>query len=198
MNKQSLSFHNKMVWFTTASILFLLFIVPGLLASLIKMTPANDQPGYSGDNRVSIYGKRDFSQTFISKYDNLVAVATTIRNPNLKNKKDIIFNLFDEDNNLIRATKLNGFNLNDGDFVKIVFEPILASKDKKYYFTIASPDAGNEETIELFLTGQTTEVIEYEYDDEVRPGGAPMVTFHKPVSRLETVKLVYLNFFEKW
>jgi len=36
----------RMIWFTTISILFMLFIMPAIMASLIKMTPADDQPGY--------------------------------------------------------------------------------------------------------------------------------------------------------
>ncbi len=187
----------KMVWFTTFSILFLLFVVPGLMATLIKMVPANDQPGYGDKGRVSIYGIRDFRQDFISKDKNLIAIATTIKNPNLKNNKDIIFNLYDENNNLIRTTTINGFNIGDGDFVKIIFEKVADSKNKKYYFTLSSPDAGQEEVVEVFLTGPTSEILSYTYDKETHLGGAPIVTYHKPDSRLETVKLVYLNLFSK-
>lgn len=188
---------NNFTKFTIFSILFLLFIVPAVLASLIKMIPANDQPGYGGLEKVSIYKTRDFTQAFISKKKNLTAIGTTIRNPNLKNKKDIIFNLFDEHNNLVRSTVINGFNIGDGDFVKIVFAVIPDSANKKYHFNISSPDAGNEETIELFLTEATDTVLEYIYDKEVRQGGTPMVTYHKPDSRLETIRLVYLNLFSK-
>ena len=81
------------------------------MASFIKMVPANDQPGYGSKGSVSIYGQRDFTQYFVSKNKNLVAIGTTIKNPNLKNKKDIIFNLYDDSDNLIRTTTLNGFNI---------------------------------------------------------------------------------------
>lgn len=188
----------KMIWFTGIVILFLLFIVPGLMAGLIDMIPAGDQPGYSVDSRASIYRDRYFTQYFISKDKNLTAVATSIKNPNLKNKKDVIFNLYDENNNLIRKTILNGMNIEDGSFIKIIFEKIPDSKNKKYHFTLSSPDAGEEETIELFLTGATNEILTYTYDEENKPGGTPMVTFHKPDSSLETIKLVYINWFSKF
>lgn len=190
--------NNKLIVnLTTFTILFLLFIVPALLAMLIKMIPANDQPGYGQMGRVSVYGDRTFTQYFVSKKKNLTAVATTIKNPNLNNKKDINFNLYDSDNKLVRSVTLNGFNIGDGDFVKIIFSPIADSEFKKYYFTLSSSDAGEEEIIEIFLTGQTNEILEYSYDGETKAGGAPIVTFHKPDSRLETVKLVYSNLISK-
>jgi len=187
----------KMIWFTCFSILFLLFIAPGLMASFIDMVPANDQPGYSVDAKISIYGERQFTQFFKSKDSNLIAVATSIKNPNLKNKKDIFFKLYDENNNLIRSTTINGMNIGDGDFIKIIFDKISDSKNKKYYFTLSSPGAGEEEIIEVFLTEPTNEILTYVYDDKTYSGGAPIVTFHKPGSTWKIVKLVYLNWLSK-
>lgn len=188
---------NRFSQITILIILFILFVVPATLASLIKMTPANDQPGYGNMGTLSIYGKRDFTQFFVSKNKNLVAIGTTIKNPNLRNKKDISFSLYDMDDNIVRSTTLNGFNIGDGDFVKIVFEPIADSENKKYYFVLSSPDAKQDEIIELFITAQTSEILEYIYDEEKHIGGAPIVTFHRPDSRLETIKLVYLNLLSK-
>lgn len=188
---------NKFSLFTIFTILFLLFVVPGLMATLIKMIPANDQPGYGDMGRVSVYGERTFTQFFVSKNKNLTAVGTTIKNPNLKNKKDIIFDLYQENERLVRSVTLNGFNIGDGDFVKIVFEKIPESAGAKYYFTLSSPEAKQDEIIEVFLTSPTNEILSYIYDEETHLGGAPIVTYHKPESRLETVKLVYLNLFSK-
>lgn len=164
----------------------------------VKMVPSGDQPGYGDMGRVSIYGLRDFKQVFLSKGNNLTAIGTTIKNPNLKNKKEIIFKLYEENNNLARTTILNGFNIGDGDFIKIVFDPIADSKNKKYYFTIASPTAGEEEIIELFLIKPTNEVLEYTYDEETKFGGIPMVTFHKPEGLLKNIKTIYSNILSKW
>lgn len=188
----------KMIWFTTASILFILFVVPGIMASAIKMIPANNQPGYDYNRRLSIYGIRVISQRFISKEKNLTAIATSIRNPNLKNKKEVILNLYDKDDKLIRTSVLNGLNIEDGDFVKFVFPPIPDSKDVEYLFTLSSPMAEEGETIEVFILDKPeTGIIEYSYEKEVHPGGVPMVTFHKPESKLETVKMVYFNWLSK-
>lgn len=192
MNK--LSLFSKLTIFVILSILF---VVPAIIAALIPMIPAADQPGFGHMGRVSVYGERTFTQYFVSKNKNLVSVATTIKNPNLNNKKEIFFKLYDESGNLLRLNTLNGFNISDGDFVKIIFDVIPDSMNKKYYFTLSSPSAGEEEIIEIFLTDETDAILSYVYDEESHSGGAPIVTFHKPDSRLETVKLVYSNLFSK-
>jgi hypothetical protein len=183
----------KIIWFTTISILFLVFLMPAVMASVINMIPSGDQPGYDGSSRVSIYGEYEFKQKFVSKYKNLVAVGTSIKNPNLANKKEIIFNLYDENNTLIRSAILSGKNIEDGDFVKFVFDEVNNSTGKTFIFTISSKTSGPGEIIEVFLVKPTPHVIEYSYNKETKEGGAPIVTFHKPDSRLETIKLVYLN-----
>lgn len=185
---------NKMIWITTLFVIFLVFIVPGILASTLKMIPLGDQPGYNSNQRLSIYNLRGLSQKFVSKENNLTAVGTSIRNPNLKNKKEVIFNLYDEKNNLIRTSILSGLNIQDGDFVKFIFEPIAGSLNKTYTFTLYSPNAGPEETIEAFyITTPTDTVIEFTYDKKIYPGGLPIVTFYKPGSKLEIIKKVYFD-----
>lgn len=187
----------KMIWLTTISILFLLFIVPGILASALDMIPANDQPGYDYDKRLSIYGERLLSQKFISRDKNLTAIGTSIRNPNLKNQKEIVFNLYDKDKNLIRSSILSGKNIEDGDFVKFVFQSVPDSSGKEYSFTLSSFDAGPGETIEVFIIEPTADIIDYFYAEETHPGGIPLITFHKPDSKWEIVIGVYSSWFSR-
>jgi len=169
----------KMIWLTTISILFIVFVIPGIFAYAIDMVPASNQPGYDSNTRLAIYGIKELTQKFISEDKNLMAIGTSIRNPNLKNKKAIIFSLYDQGNNLIRSVTLNGLNVEDGAFVKFVFQPIPDSKGAEYSFTLASPDADSEQTIEVFI---------------IEPdGGIPMVTFHKPDNKWEIVKAVYAS-----
>lgn len=184
-----------MIKFTSIFILILLFAFPALLATQLKMIPAYDQPGYGDMGRLSIYGTHDFKQYFVSKDKNLVAVGTTIKNPNLKNKKEVHFKLFDKDNNLLRSVTLNGFNIGDGDFVKFVFDVIPDSIGKEYYFVLSSPGAGEEEIIELFLIKPTDWIQKYIYSEEIKEGGIPMVTFHKPDSSIEVISKIYRNLF---
>lgn len=187
----------KMIWFTTISVLFMLFIMPGVMASTIKMTPAGDQPGY-GPRRLSIYSKHELIQKFISKEKNLTAIGTTVKNPNLKNKKEVILDLYDSGHNLIRKSILNGFNIGDGDFVKFVFEPIMDSQNKEYIFILSSPNAGADEIVEVFLMDNPADgIIEYTFGEETHDGGIPLVTFHKPQSKWEVIRRVYSNWLSK-
>ena len=89
----------KLIYFTTTIILFLVFLAPAVLALDIKSIPGNDQPGYS--QTLDVYGSRDISQRFVSQVANLSAVGTSIKNPNLLNRKDITFTLYDENMKLV-------------------------------------------------------------------------------------------------
>ncbi len=188
----------KLVWITTIAILFLVFVAPALFALPIDMLPANDQPGYSVNEKVSIYGKRMISQKFTSQADNLSAIGISLGNPNLKNKKPIILSLYEENNSFVRTSVLNGQNLEDGDFVKFVFSPISDSNGKKYTFTIVTPEAGAEEVIYVYHTKTIPDWMEWaKYTDVIElevEGGLPFVTFHKPKSKLDVVKKVYSRF----
>ena len=189
-----------MIWLTTSSVLILVFIVPAILAAGLKMIPVNNQPGYNPDLRLSIYKTREISQKFIAKSDNLVAIGTSIRNPNLKNKKDVIFNLYDDSGNLIRNSVLNGLNLEDGSFVKFVFPVIPDSLEKEYSFTISSPESGPEETIEVFIINEpesTSGITNYTYMGEVHSGGIPIAAFSQPKSKWSVIKDVYSNWLSR-
>lgn len=188
----------KLIWFTTISVLFLIFVIPAILAMGIKMVPGEDQPGYNPDQRLSIYGIRGITQKFVSSGTNLSAIGTSIRNPNLKNKKDIIFNLYNEKMETLRTSIINGQNVEDGNFIKFIFDPISDSKNKIYYFTLASPDAGPEETIEVFYTKDLPSWIEqYSYDKKEYQGGLPIVLYFKPVSKVAVIKDIYANLSSK-
>jgi hypothetical protein len=189
----------KMIWFTVISILFLVFIVPALLSSALSMIPANIQPGYNPDIRLSVYSVRDFTQYFISQTDNLTAIGLSIRNPNLKNKSDVFFNLFDNGGNLVRKVVINGQNLEDGSFVKFVFPPIADSKGKKYYFNLSTPGAGAEETLEVFIIPPDGKsgITEDTYLGETHSGGTAIVLYGKTISRSNTILKVYSDLFSR-
>lgn len=184
-----------MIWLTITFVLGLVFIVPVVLSMSLKMVPANVQPGFNYDVRLSIYRDRVFTQKFISKTANLTALGMSIRNPNLNNKAAIILNLYDMAGNIIRSVTISGMNLEDGSFTKFIFDPITDSLGKEYLFTIASPDAGPEETIELFIIGSDSSsgIIEYSYMGETYDGGTPIVSYNKPLSRWQTVRKIYSN-----
>jgi hypothetical protein len=189
----------KLIWFTTISIVFIVFFAPAILALGIKLIPGENQPGYNSDQRLSIYGTRGITQKFISNSANLSAIGTSIRNPNLKNKKDIILTLFGENMEMVRTSVINGQNVEDGNFIKFVFDAIPDSKNKTYIFTLTSPDAGPEETIEVFYTQNMPSWIEqYSYDKYTYPGGLPIVLYFKPVSKTAVIKVIYSDLFSRF
>lgn len=185
----------RMIWLTTVFVLGLLLLVPVVLSMGLKMIPVNTQPGFNYDVRVSIYRDRVFVQKFTAQKENLTAIGMSIRNPNLKNKADVIFNLENLDGSIVRSVLLNGMNLEDGSFTKFVFDPIPDSLGKEYLFTISSPGAGPEETLELFIIGADDKsgIMEYSYMGEAKAGGTPIVQYVKPVSKAEVIKEVFSN-----
>ena len=186
----------KLIWFTTVTVIFLIFIAPAVLALGIKLIPGGDQPGYS--QTLSIYGFRNVTQTFTSQDANLTAIGTSIKNPNLKNKKDIILNLFDDKMNLIRTSVINGQNVEDGSFVKFVFDTIPDSENKVYVFTLSSPGAGPEDLIEVFLSQNPPSWInQYHYDKDTYPGGLPIVLYFKPLSKIMIIRSIYSSLFSR-
>ena len=185
---------NKMIWLTTLFVLFVVLVLPGIFASRLNLIPTADQPGYDSNRRLSIYGAREVSQKFISEDKNMAAIGTSVRNPNLQNKKDVTLNLYDENKNLIRTSTLNGQNIQDGDFIKFTFQPIVDSMGKTYSFTLSSPKANPEDTVEVFyFSTPTKDILQYTYDQQLHPGGIPIVTFSKPDSKLEVIKKVYAD-----
>lgn len=189
----------KMIWLTTVFVLGLVFLVPVVFSAGLKMIPLNFQPGLNYDVRLSIYRDRVFVQKFTSKENNLTAIGMSIRNPNLKNKSDIYFVLQNLDGSIVRSTTINGMNLEDGSYIRFAFDPISDSLGKEYIFSLSSPGAGPEETIELFTidADDPSGIIDYSYMGESFSGGTPIVQYVKPVSKMKTIKEVFSNFISR-
>lgn len=173
---------NKFIWFTIVSIFSIVFVIPALALIPLKIIPINDQPGFNGGITKVIYGDIKSSQFFHSNISNFAAIGTSIKNPSLANKKEIIMDLYDSGGNIIRTVKLNGYNIGDGQYVKFVFEPISDSLNKDYQFTISSPQAADHEAIGVFW-------------DELY--GIPTVYYKKPDNRLAIAREVYANLFSR-
>jgi hypothetical protein len=186
----------KLIYFTTAFIFLMVFVLPFVLALFIKIIPANDQPGYSGTR--GVYGVFTVSQEFTSPDNNLTAIATTLGNPNLKNKDKIEFVLRSAEGNVVRTVTLSGLNVGDGAFVKFLFDPIVDSKDKKYIFTISSPGAGEEQVINVFVAQERTDFIgRATYGEEVIENGLPIVVYFKPMSRIGVASDIYASWLQR-
>lgn len=182
----------KIIWLTSLFVLFMVFLLPGVLALGIKTLPSGVQPPL--EKTKDIYGLFTVSQEFVSLRPNLTSIAMSIKNPNLKNKKAVTLSLYDEDKNLIRTATLNGLNIDDGAFVKFTFDTIPDSLNKKYTFSLIAPEAGPEDLLSVFYTDKKPAWIgQLKFGKEDVAGGISLVTFHKPQSKMEVVKEIYSN-----
>lgn len=181
-----------MIWLTTAFILFITLLLPAFLALGLSYIPYGVQPPL--DKTKDVFGGNYIKQTFTSQRENLAGVSMTIKNPNLKNKKDIYLHLYDKDNKQIRESKLNGLNIEDGSYVKFLFDPITDSKNKEFSFILISPDSNEEEVLPIFYTERKPDWIgQMQFEKEDHPGGVSFVTLHVPGSKLETIGEIYSN-----
>lgn len=187
----------KMIWFTTATILFFVFLLPGILGLFIKYIPYNYQPSLDGVR--GIYGPFSVSQVFTSQDSNLTGIGMTIKNPNLKNKSQFYFRLFDESGRVVRQVAYSGANVEDGSYVKFLFDPLVDSKGKSYKFTLENPSAGEEELLGIYYTNSKPSWIGAAmYGDETVEGGVSLVTYHKPPGKLAVVKDLYSNLLSRF
>lgn len=185
-----------MIWFTVLSILFAVFVLPGVLALGIKYIPYDIQP--SLDKVKNIYGKYTVSQEFVSQEGQLTGIAMTIKNPNLKNKKDFFMDLYNDKGELQREVKFSGMNVEDGTYIKFLFDPIADSKGKNYLITLSNPSAGDEEVLGIYYTQKVPSWIgTMKFDLEEQEGGISIVTFHKPQSKWGVIKTIYSGWLKR-
>lgn len=184
----------KLAVLTVFFVIFAVFVLPGALSFFVDIVPSTDQPSYSVDDRRSIYSTNSAMQLFTSTTDRLSGIGTTIGNPNLKNQKEIVFNLY-EDNDLdtpIRTVIISGANIPDGYFMRFLFDPIIGSTGKKYAFTLSSPSAGADEVLYVYLTKSASEWMgDTYYQDELQEGKIPFVAYHTPESKMSLIKTIY-------
>lgn len=169
----------RLVQFTTVLILFLVILLPAILSFGVRYIPNDFQPSLDIPERV--YNTTVVSNSLVGTYDNLAGVGVSIKNPNLANKKDINFSLY-ENGKLTRTLTLNGKSIGDGNFVKFLFLPIPDSKDKQYTFIFSAPGVNENEALQVFLTKERT---------------VSFVSFYKPQNLISVMLSIYGNWFNK-
>lgn len=181
---------NKLIIFATIFVLTLLFVIPAGLTFAIRFIPNDIQPSLG--NTKKIYGNFVFSQEFLSSDDNLSGIGVSIKNPNFANRRNVYVSIYDSVNKLLRAATLNGQNIADGKFVKIIFDPIPDSSGKKYSWSIASADSTFEDALELFLTtDKPSWSLDFKVNDKLEEETLSYVLFHKISYPTEVLEKVY-------
>lgn len=187
---------NKVIWITTATILFTVFILPFILVLPVRYVPSGLQPSLG--NTLGVYQKNEITQEFISTKDNLAGVAMSIKNPNFRNRQDLYLNVYDKENNQLRTVKINGANIADGDFVKFTFEPIPNSLNSIYTLVLSSHDTNMDEEFPVFFSDQKPPwAMRLDYFGEVVDGSLSFITLHTPKSKLVLIKEVCSNLFSR-
>ncbi len=176
------------------TIFIVLVIVPIILSLFLSEHTNASQPSLEGAQTIS----RDFSlrQYFYSSEDNLSGFGMSIKNPVFRNKKELIFELFDEQGQRVRNLTLNGANISDGDLLRIKFEPIAPSQNKKFSFSLSAPDADTSEALEAFITSNKAQ-----WFDQLLINSTPSEfnisfnTYHSSGNVILNSLNIYLQFF---
>ena len=187
----------KLLFFSSLMVLFLVFLVPAILVLGIRYIPNDSQPSLEATQ--GVFWKFDIRQSFVSEETNLTGVGLSIRNLNLKNDKDIVLELYDKDNSLLRTSTFTGKNIEDGGFVKFLFAEIADSQNKDFYFVLTAPDARAEFALQPFYTSEKPSwARELQFAGEKVDGSLSFVTFHHPQSKLGLIKEIYRGWFERF
>lgn len=130
----------------------IVIFLPALLSFAIKLIPGRVQPSLNSTEK--IYGKYVAVEPFLATRDNLSAIGTSIKNPNLKNIDDVVISVYDQVGNLLRESIVNGRNIPDGDFIKFKFDPIKDSKNRMFNVILYSRSVDAASPVEIFYTDQ--------------------------------------------
>lgn len=183
----------KLIYFCVVSVFFIILVLPFILSLLLTDIPNNFQPAL-GETQL-VYGELTLKQVFISQEDNLVGFGLSIKNPYLRNRKDLIVDVFSSNNVLLRTLKINGSSIPDGELIKLRFEPILGSKDQEFYLEISAPYATNEDSLEIFITRGLFDWGKGLYvNDDLSEYNISFITLHRPPSSLINT----FQIFSKW
>lgn len=187
---------SKLVILSLSFVFLMVVLLPLSLTLLIKVIPGGIQPSLG--NTEKIYGTTSLSQAFISPGDNLTGIGVSIKNPNFANKKKTTVNIYDDENKLIRTIILNGQNIADGKFVKILFEPVKDSKNKKFVWFISSTESNFDDALQIFLTDNRPQwSLDLMVNDKISAQVLSYVTLHRPSNSAEILVRVVNGWVEK-
>lgn len=173
-----------------------IFVLPFFLSFFIKEIPNDVQHSLEGTQ--IIYKDVNVLQAFKSEMSNLSGIGMSIKNPYLRNRKDLILDILSSDRKLLRTTTVNGASILDGDLRKIEFEPIVDSKDKNYFLSLSSKDTEESETLEIFLTSKKVSWIGDLYINSNKQDSTfSFITYHRPNNILTITSEIFIQWGER-
>jgi len=143
------------VFITVGIVLIAVFVTPCLLAFGVRYTKGVEEES-SGVVK-SVYQNEVLSKSFKTDPRNLTGVGIGIKNPDLRNKKDIFLAVYTQDGSLIRESVVNGKVIPDGEFIKFMFNPIPATSGGEVRFVLSAPSASSSDALEIYLARNNKE-----------------------------------------
>jgi hypothetical protein len=154
--------------------LFLLFHVP--LTVFGRYLDTNYMVEQS---RIILTSGTSVSQRIRVNNPNFFQIQVRVKNPNRENDQVHIFNLLDEEGNLVKTFEINGLSLGDDFDLDLTFPSIKDSKDKQYTLTIKAPQ-GVKEGSEIILPYNKNDSEEgLSVDGKIIPGRLAYYTYYK-------------------
>lgn len=163
-------------------VISILILLPFMLTFFIRDIPSGLQP--SLDYTEKIYSTNIVTQVFVAQENRLSGIGVSIKNPNLANKKELSIKVLDMNDQVLRTINKSGKTIADGDFVKIMFEPINDSKDKEYKLIFESSGSSLGEALEVFIDDSTQDVS--------------FVSYYKPANFFSVFTNIVRGWFSKF
>lgn len=168
-------------------VLALIILMPVIIGLNIHSVQDPVQPSLAGTEK--IFQTVLISQKFQSKENNLSGIGVSIKNPNLANKNELNFSLYEGDK-LIRSLSINGGAIEDGSLLRFLFPGIPDSKGKAYSFVLNSPASVEPEAFEVYLTNEKFSDENLKVNDSERQTNVSFIRIYKsgnPVSVLGAI-----------
>lgn len=185
-----------MVRVTSLLIIFTAIILPGLLGLSIRKLPSGNQPSLT--DAQAINQDLHIKQTFIARNPKLSAIGLSIKNPYYRNHQDLIFELHDSRNQLLRHIVLNGNNIIDGSLMLINFEPVDQSANREFYFTLSAPSVASANSLEIYHSQDPSPADEeYFVNNQLNTGELAFISYSTPSNPISSSINVYRDWFYK-
>jgi len=137
------------VFITVGIVLTTVFVVPCLLVFGVRYIKGMEEE--STGVVKSVYQNEVLSMNFKTGSRSLTGVGVGIKNPDLRNKKDIFLAVYALDGSLIRESVVNGNVIPDGEFIKFIFDPIPATFSGEVRFVLSAPTASSSDALQIYL-----------------------------------------------
>lgn len=147
---------NRQILVTIILVILIVFLIPLFLTFNIKEIPNDLQPPL--DHTQKIYQTNIVVQEFVASGDRLSSIGVSVKNPNLANKKDLTFKLLDSNDQILRTIVKSGLYIEDGNFIKFSFDPVVDSNGKPYKFVFESSDSNLSDAFQVFIDANSGSV----------------------------------------